>query len=298
MTDKERDDEIIVEDEIDTSGGDEDEIDDIVAADKDEDSETEGELSDIEELALEIGWNPDHEGDEKVDAATFIRRSRDIQDSMRKTNNLNQREITKLQRGVKDIKAYYKKQDEFRQKTLEDEIEGLKDKRYEAIEEGDVEKVKTLDDKIEKSQEEAKPLIKDDEQEPDSNPDFDDWQEQNKWYGTDNELTQFFDAQAGLPRYEGVPFKRAVTMITDDAKTIFADKFPAGQGKGNGGGDQSGKPAATPRVEGTKPRRSVKMLSRSDLSPEQRDIMKNIKSVDETFDEKDYLKSLHKMGEI
>ena len=33
----------------------------------------------VEEIATQIGWNPNHTGEEAVDAATFIIRGREIQ---------------------------------------------------------------------------------------------------------------------------------------------------------------------------------------------------------------------------
>ena len=47
----------------------------------------------IETLATQIGWRPDYKGEDQVDAATFILKSREIQETMKEHNkdlkNLN-----------------------------------------------------------------------------------------------------------------------------------------------------------------------------------------------------------------
>ncbi len=247
-------------------------------------------LSETENLAIELGWNPDHEGEDAVDARTFILRSRDIQDTMRKTNKDSKRKIDTLQKGIKDIKDYYHKLDETRAEKMASEIIRLNDERYTAIEEGDVDKVKGLDKDIKAAEKEAEPIMDEDE----DNPLFDEWATDNKWYGTDNEMTQYADEQAQLSKYKGVPYQRVLQMIEKSAKDIFPDKFES-----NGKPESKGK-KETPvsKVEGTTQKNSKKAPSVSDLDAEQKEMMKNILSVDDSLTQKEYLKGLQEMGEI
>lgn len=270
--------------------------DDFVVGDDDDkgddkgDDEKSTDLSETENLAIELGWNPDHEGEDAVDAKTFILRSRDIQDTMRKTNKDNKRKIDNLQKGIKDIKDYYHKLDETRAEKMASEIIRLNDERYTAIEEGDVDKVKGLDKDIKAAEKEAEPIMDED----DDNPVFDEWVSDNKWYGTDDEMTQYADEQSKLSKYKGVPYQRVLQMIEKSAMDIFSDKF-----KSNGKPDkQTTKEKIIPKVEGTKARSSKRTPSVSDLDAEQKEMMKNILSVDDSLTQKEYLKGLQEMGEI
>jgi len=246
-------------------------------------------LSETEELAIELGWNPDHEGDEIVDAKTFILRSRDIQDTMRKTNKESKRTIDKLQKGIENIKDYYRKLDDTRASKAEVKINQLKKERDEAIEEGDLSKVHGLDSDIKSAKKEAEPLMDEDA----DNPIFDEWVEDNDWYGKDVEMTEYADGQAELEKYHKVRYDRVLKMIEKSTKEIFSDKF-----KSNGKPSADKKTKVTSKVEGTKPRKSNREPTVSDLDAEQKEIMKNILSVDESLTQKEYLKGLREVGEI
>ena len=50
----------------------------------------------VEALAEKLGWNKNHKGAEKVDAATYILKSREIQDTMRDTNKDLKGQVTSL----------------------------------------------------------------------------------------------------------------------------------------------------------------------------------------------------------
>lgn len=253
----------------------------VVESDKEEETK---ELGEAEELALELGWNPNHEGDDAVDARTFILRSRDIQDTMRKTNRESKRQIADMKRGIDNIKDYYRKLDDARTNKMEAEIERLKAQKYDAVEEGDVEKVKEIEIKIDEAEKESEPLMDEDY----SNPVFDEWVDDNDWYGKDEDMTDYADAQSKLEKYKGVPPKRVLKMIGESAREMFPDQFET----------KSIKSKVTPKVEGTKPSRGKRAPTRADMTSEQKEIMKNILSVDESFTEKEYIKGLHEAGEI
>jgi len=263
--------------------------DDFVVGDDDKsgDDEKSTDLSETENLAIECGWNPDFDGEDAVGAREYIIRGQEMQRSLRKGNKSRDRRIDDLQKGIKDIKDYYHKLDDTRAEKMASEILRLNEERYSAIEEGDVDKVKGLDKDIKAAEKEAEPIMDED----DDNPVFDEWVTDNKWYGTDNEMTQYADEQSKLSKYKGVPYERVLTMIEKSAKDVFSDKFES-----NGKPDKKAKPVS--KVEGTKPRSSKKAPSVSDLDAEQKEMMKNILSVDDSLTQKEYLKGLQEMGEI
>lgn len=263
-------------------------------ADNDEAKDTEEEkdsggkdLTEIEEAAIEIGWDPEYDGEDAVDARTFIINSREIQDSMRKKNKNSEREIKRLTKAVEDIKNYYRKLDEVRAEKLASEIERLKEERYEAIEEGDIEKVRKLDNKIDKTEQQVEPLIEDDY----DNPEFDEWVEDNPWYGVDPELTEYADAQATLDKYKGVPYKRVLKLVEKTTREMFPEKF-------NSGRQAQSQRNMPPKVEGRTTGRIKRKPTKADLTPEQREVMKSIMSVSDDMTEEEYIKGLQEAGEL
>lgn len=245
--------------------------------------EPEETLTETEELAVEIGWNPDHEGEDTVDARTYILNSRDIQDSMRKKNKSSDREISRLTTGLENVKDYYRNLDTARARKMETEIGRLKKERDEAIEDGDVDKVKGIDAKIEESKEEAIPLMEEDT----DNPEFDDWQGDNTWYGSDKEMTEYAEAQASLDKYKGVPYTKVLSLIKKSTEKMFPEKFEKQTTK------------TTPaKVEATRTVRTNKTATKADLTSDQKEIMKSVLSVSEDMTEKEFIKGLQEAGEI
>lgn len=259
--------------------------------DVEEDAEP-SELSEVDRIAMEQGWNPDFDGDGKVDAATFLRRGEQIRKSEHNANRQLRREIKEMRRGIKQVEEYYKRQDEFRAKQVERTIAKLKKDRYAAVEEGDVDAVKALDEEIEQAQEEATPITPlddDDTEDIIESTEFVDWHSGNQWYGADIEMSRYADGQAELPEFAGMPPERALRIITDRVKTAFPEKFER---------TSTAKPNKTPMVESTTPRKSKRLPTKADMTSEQREIMKSILGVSPDMTEKEYIKSLHEMGEI
>ncbi|MDY6893829.1 MAG: hypothetical protein SVO01_00200 [Thermotogota bacterium] len=175
----------------------------------------------IEELATQIGWNPDHKGDDAISAAEYILKSREIQDTMKANNVDLKKQLSNMNSSIEALKNHnemvYKA--ELRQK--EATIARLKKERNDAIAMADVDKVNALDDQIEgiqKDLNEPKP-----ENSSSSNPDFDEWIKDNQWYLTDDEMAVYADRVAN--DYKGAPPARIYSIVRKKVAEVWPEKF-------------------------------------------------------------------------
>lgn len=176
----------------------------------------------VEAMAIELGWNPDFDGDGKVDAKTYILKSREIQDTMREHIKEQKGQLHELSDSVAALKSHNEKVYKAEVSKLKNELEELKRERKEAIEEGDVAKVDALDERI--------GGVKDSMSQPSERPrntaEFDAWVVDNKWYETDSEMAAYADTIAS--ENKGAPFARVAALVGRKAREMFPDKF-AGQ---------------------------------------------------------------------
>lgn len=108
------------------------------------DGDSKPSIASIEELATQLGWRADHTGEDAVDAATYILRSKDIQKSMSKHNKDLKDQLSVLNGSVEALKIHNEKVYQAEVKKLQAEITDLKKERKAAIELADVEKVEEL----------------------------------------------------------------------------------------------------------------------------------------------------------
>ena len=152
------------------------------------DEETEQAPDKIEALAMKLGWNPDHEGDDRpyVSAEEYILRSREIQDTTSKQLRATRRETSDLKAGLEALKDHNEKVYKVQVANLKKELRALKKQRREADEDGDDKLVRQLDkeiEDIERIPNEA-PV-----KQTQLSPAFTKWLEVNDWYGSDTEMT-------------------------------------------------------------------------------------------------------------
>lgn len=212
----------------------------------------------VEAVAVELGWNPDFEGDGKVDAKTYILKSREIQDTMREHIKEQKGQLHELSDSVTALKTHNEKVYKAEVTRLKTELEDLRRERREAIEEGDVDKVDELDERIDGVEES---ITKPDEK-PRSTAEFDAWIADNKWYEEDAELAAYADAIASENR--GAPFARVAALVDRKVKEMFPDKFPAAT-------PQKQKSPSPVEESGTRPQGAK--FTKADLSEGQKTIM-------------------------
>jgi hypothetical protein len=224
----------------------------------------------IEELAIQIGWNPNHKGDDSVDAATYILKSREIQNTMKLNNKDLKNQLLNMQSSIEALKEHNERVYKAELKQKEAEIANLKKEKLAAVELADVKKVTEIDEQIENIKKDlTQAQIKKDT--PVSNPDFDEWIKDNQWYLTDDEMAKF--AETVAEQYQGAPRARVYKIIRQKVAEVFPEKFetPANPKKEKPIGPASPVEAPTKTTVASK-------FTKADLSPEQLSIMKQFVS--------------------
>jgi len=224
----------------------------------------------VEELASQLGWRADHTGEDAVDAVTYILRSKDIQKSMSKHNKDLKENLSTVQASINALKEHNERVYQADVKKLQGEIATLKKERKSAIELADVNKVEELDEQIAERQKDidtpkidavAKPSA------ANANPVFDEWVKSNDWYLKDDEMAKFADTVA--QQYVGAPLDRIYKIVRSKVQEVFPDKF------------ESDKTVVKPKPigptspvdKGTNNKGNSSSFTKSDLSPEQINIM-------------------------
>ena len=249
----------------------------------------------IEELAIQLGWNPNYDGEDRkyVGAKEYILRSREIQDTSAKQLKSTRRQVTDLERGLEALKKHNEAVYEVQVANLKKEVRRLKKQRKEADEDGDTELVKELDKEIDDIN---KIPTKVSVPETKSNPDFIAWLDKNSWYETDKEMQLYADIQGQSSELAGLPAKKFYEAVTKRVKKHFPEKFETEK--------KDTEKTATfehkvPPVEGPTPRRKSKpKFTFNDLSEEQKKNCKFFIERGAIKSEADYIEDLVKIGQL
>ena len=227
----------------------------------------------VEELAAQLGWRADHVGEDAVDAVTYILRSKDIQKSMSKHNKDLKENLSTVQASINALKEHNERVYRAEVKRLESEIAALKKERKSAIELADVDKVEELDAQIEGLQKDITAPKMDTGSKPDEvvNPVFDEWITDNQWYLEDQEMAQFADTVA--QNYVGAPLPRIYSLVRQKVQEVFPEKFSSTQNSTVA--KVASKPVGpvSPVDKGSNGKGSGTSFTKSDLTPEQLNIM-------------------------
>jgi hypothetical protein len=256
----------------------------------------------VEELASQLGWKPDYEGDSYVDAATYILRSREIQDSMRDHNKDLKNQLSTMQSSIDALKDHNERVYKAEVSRMQGEIERLKKEKRAAVELADVDKVEELENEISSIE---KNLTEPRKQQATTNPIYDEWIKENDWYLKDDEMAAYADQVA--QQYAGAPLNRLYPLVRAKVAEVFPEKFePTKPVKAvpkrnlaNAGDKQSGqqKPVgpASP-VERGKKSGSTPTFTKADLTPDQQTIMKQFVQSG-IMTEEQYIKDIAKLQE-
>lgn len=254
------------------------------------------ESTSVESLAKELGWTDkkDFKGnpDDYVDAATYIRRSKDITEAKNNQIGSLKKQLKDISVVVNELKTHNERVYKTEVKRLEGELNALKAERRVAISDGDIDKVEEIEKKITELHTDANQALNDARGEsrpdPDSNVDWVEWKKSNGWYGEDDEMTQFADNFA--KRYEGVDFKRVLKIVRTEVERVFPDKFDKDDKPAN-------KAASNPVEPGTRKTATKTRFTKADLTPAQRAIMGKFVRQG-VMTEEAYIKDLATMGEL
>lgn len=185
----------------------------------------EPEQSEVEKLAMKIGWNPNHkEGDRDYKTAEeFILSSKDIQTTQTKQNKSLKREIDDLKRSIGNLRGHYDTFYGVQVKALKSRIKDLQVRKKEAVEDGDSEAVAMIDNQINEINAIPDALPQDNASEP--SEEFIEWQDENEWYTEDPEMHLYADKIGQEYAQKGLPLKKVFELVTRDVKKIFPEKF-------------------------------------------------------------------------
>ena len=227
----------------------------------------------VEELATQLGWNPNYQGEGAVDAATYILRSKDIQESMKTHNKDLKKQLNTLLGSVEALKEHNERVYKADVRRMEAEISALKKQRKEAIEFADVAKVEEIEEQISEIQNDLSGAKKGDAAPPTgTNPIYDEWVTENKWYLENDEMAQYADTVAR--EYEGAPVERLFNLVTKKVKEVFPEAFEVTpQVKEPIGGKKPIGPKS-PVEGGNNSAKGASNFTKADLSPDQLQIMK------------------------
>ena len=253
----------------------------------------------VEEIAKDLGWRPKDEfqgdDDNYVDPVTYIKRSKDIQQSMSQHLKDNRKKLEQMERAVNDLHKHYQTVSKAQIAKQQKEIERLRKEKREAIEEGDVDRVDQIESEMLEqysSMESNRPDDRPEAPEPDPRDveAFERWVSQNNWYsvkgnGGDPEMTAYADRLANLPEYDALPYNRKLATVTGKVKAAFPDKFK-----------QQRTPTSNP-VEAPRSTSSKRQYTMRDLNKVQRDMVRNFVNRG-IMSEKEYIKQLADAGEI
>lgn len=221
------------------------------------------EADSLESVATELGWNAEYDGEDKVDAKTFLLKSREIQDTMRNHIKDQKGQLKELTSSVAELKSHNERVYKAEVSKLKSELETLKEEKREAIEDGDVDKVDELDEKIDGVED----AIKEPEKKEDTgnNEEFEAWVAANKWYEKDPEMAAYADAIASESK--GASFQRVAALVDRKVREMFPDRFS------EKALDTPKAAKTTSRVERSGGRPQGKQFTKTDLTDSQKAIM-------------------------
>lgn len=193
---------------------------------QEEPQQEERELTETEQKAKELGWDPNFEGDDNKTAKTaeqFLE-LQPLYDDLRKKN----RELKKYREEIDALKDSHKM---IAKRTYDRARQDLQKEKKQAVEEGEGDKVVEIDDKIgeldkEYSEQEQKTAQQNDAGMQEA---FQEWLKSNPWYENDPDLKETADAigaklQNDNPEVVKDP-EQFLSQVTDKIKKVSPDKF-------------------------------------------------------------------------
>jgi hypothetical protein len=176
---------------------------------------------DWESEAKEQGWNPDYDGENKVDAKTFVEKGEKIAGILKsKVDKLEQR-LTAAEQANRDFGEYTRKVREREQGESKQRIADLEAKLAQAITAGDGAEFTRLNGEINKEKENIQPA--------NTNKGHDQLVEEflkdNPWYQSDNDLQIYADGLSERIAHEGYRGKAYFKELTERVKARYPEKF-------------------------------------------------------------------------
>jgi hypothetical protein len=212
-------------------------------------------ISEIEQEALQHGWNPEGvEGKKNLTAEEFMDRKQ-LYEDLRTIKRRNKR----LEEKYDALEKHHKHVSEREREKL---LLELKQAKTAALSQDDYAAVVEIDEQLAKARE--LPTTQD---KVDVNEAFQEWKNDNNWYNSDSEMTEYADiVGAGyFNKHQNVELEEVYKYVSKEVKKRFPEKF------------ESQRPKNT-MVEGATRGRTVSKskYSEKDLPEEDRQIMRTL----------------------
>ena len=207
---------------------------------------------DYEKEARDMGWNPEYNGPNKKSAKQFYDDGLNILPIVQANLGKEREKVTALEARLQETEENTKRSLAAMQKHFERETERkiaeLAQRKEKAVQNADVEAFKKIE-------QEEKDLLNPKEDAEDksksakhfkSDPVIQQWEKENPWYGTDEDLTDYANGYTGRLRPTTDKTGRDfLDLVAEQVKKKFPDKF-RNQRKDNfsGAAPRSGQPPA------------------------------------------------------
>ena len=176
---------------------------------------------DYESEALEDGWNPNYEGENKVDAKTFVERGEKISGLLKgKIGRLEER-IDQLTETNAEFKKYTDAQIKKEQEKNQSLIQDLEKAKAQAITDGDGAAAVQAEKDIQVIQANNKNVNNNDSY----NQLAQNWAEKNTWYAQNDKLGAYADGIADRIVHEGYTGQAYFNELTRRTKEAFPEEF-------------------------------------------------------------------------
>lgn len=181
--------------------------------------------SSIEDRAREQGWKPkeEFEGDASkwVSAETFVAKG-ELIDRIEQLGK-------KLKDSEKTIKMLTEHHTRVKESEFKKAVEYLKSQKKQAYENGDVDKIIEIDEKLASVKETQKAQAVQDKinDEPEAHPAFQSWVSENKWYESDREMradADAFGAAYASNNQDKTP-QEVLEYVSKKIKKTYPEKF-------------------------------------------------------------------------
>lgn len=183
----------------------------------------------VEEKARSQGWVPQDEynGPEEnwKSAEEFVEVGERISAITKERNDKLLSEISALKKDMHEWNAIREREiAAVREASYNKAIKELQEKQMEAVEEGDIDKFKSIQQEIAAVQK-PEPIKQPQQTKQETPKEFVDWASKNSWYGNDAEMTRFADAIGQTMSAEFSDPAKFYSAVGNAVKRAYPDKF-------------------------------------------------------------------------
>ena len=175
------------------------------------------------------GWVPQDEYDgptEKwVDAETFVKKGKEINALLRKDNEFLKREVAEMKSTMMEFKKFSADNEK---RAYERALSDLREQKKQAVNQGDGDRLVEVDDAIEELKvQRAKEAQQAKAPSNQIDPSFVEWNDDNKWFGKDAELTEEANmiGETIKRRQPTLIGREFLDEVTKRVKKMYPEKF-------------------------------------------------------------------------